>query len=208
MLISRTPHRLVSMWQKVKNLLPRSIRTPGDSDEAVKISPSPHHSIAAMSKEAIRQEYLARCAAFTSFSIRTPFVRYSPQKLNELARLLPGLTLPNALCQMKVQDRKGARLAIIPLLNNAVNVVRQRQKQPQDFTIQQAMVGRGRYRKRLDIKGRGRVGIIRRPSCFLRIVVALPDKSAKLRSELRKHVNRALRKQVREDKPLYLPLRY
>lgn len=200
------------VWQNIKSLLPRSFKPPPSPptthELAEKIATTPQHSIAAMSREAVRQQYLAQCAAFTRISLRTAFVRYSPQKLNEVARLLPGLSLPQALMQMRGQERKAARLAIIPLLHNAMNAVRQRGKSIHDFHIEQAMVGRGRYRKRLDIKGRGRMGIKKRPSCFLRLVVSLPNKAKALKAELRRHVCRVMRKQFREDKPVYLRLRY
>jgi hypothetical protein len=81
-------------------------------------------------------------------------------------------------------------------------------KEPAEWFVVQAMVGRGRYRKRIDIKGRGRFGVRRRPSCFLRIVVGQPDRQLELKRALLRHVNRRMRRVPREDKPVYLRLKY
>lgn len=196
-----------TLWQRFTNLLPRSAKT-DPAKPPLTISPTATHSLSALTKDATHAAYLARCASCHRLSLRTPFLRYSAQKLQQVARLLPGLTLEAALAQMQFQARKGARLACIPLLRDAINAARQRLKEPGEWAVLEAMVGRGRYRRRLDIKGRGRIGIIRRPSCFLRIVVGAVDREAALRRRLLRFVNRSMRKMVRDDKPAYLPLRY
>ena len=175
------------------------------------ISPSRHHSLMELARQEKQAQFDQKCAAFKRFTVRSPFVRYSPQKLREVARLLKELPLTQAHLQMQYQLRKAARLVISPLLLNAMNMVKQLHGDPKEFVIAQALVGRGRYRKRLDIKGRGRVGIIRRPSCFLRIVCERQTddrRESKLKRVLLRSLNRSMRKQPRDDKPVYLQLRY
>lgn len=201
----RSLHTPISnLWSQFKEVIPRRAK----KEEPVKISPSPHHSLAAISQTARHEAFEARCSAFKRFSCRTQFVRYSCLKLNSVARLLPGLSLPMAEVQMRFQLKKGARLACLPAIRDAANQVKQRRGDPNEWVIEQALVGRGRYRKRVDIKGRGRVGVQWRPSSFLRLVVAKPDAAGKLKRELRRALNRQMRGVLREDKPSYCSLRY
>ena len=172
------------------------------------IAVSPEHSLAAKFAEAKHELYLLRCKEFNRFSVKTAFLKYSPQKLNEVARLLHGLTLPVALKQMKFCDRKGARIGCVPAIRLAMNVVRQRMGRPEDFVVEQAMVGRGSYRIRPDYKGRGRMGIIRRPQAILRLVCARSDPAAKMGRELRRSLHRMFKGQPRETKPVMCRLRY
>lgn len=201
-----------ALWDKLSNtgrLLKRSnSENKEKSLSQVKIAPTPEHSLAAKIADAQRHIYLLRCKQFNRFSVRTAFIKYSPQKLNGVSRLLHGLKLPEALAQMKFQDRKGARLACIPAIRLAMNVIKQRSASPKEFIIEQAMVGRGSYRIRPDYKGRGRMGIIRRPQAFLRLVCARDEPNVRLKRQLKRSLHRMFKGQLREDKPVFCRMRY
>lgn len=65
------------------------------------------------------------------------------------------------------------------------------------YTVLQAVVGRGTYLKRLDIKGRGRHGIRRRPHAMMRIQLGVLDEQRRIEKLLKQTVI------LQEDKPVY-----
>ena len=137
------------------------------------------------------------------FWIRTGLFRVSSQKLNLLGRQISQLTLSAALLQMKFSHKKAAR-EIHTLLLQAQARIKQFQtgeKDPNKFIIKQAMIGKGPYLKRIDIKGRGRHGVIWRPHSFLRLQVAIPDIDAALKKRFKVRIHK-------ENKPIMTRLDY
>lgn len=65
------------------------------------------------------------------------------------------------------------------------------------YSIIQAVVGRGTYLRRIDIKGRGRRGIISHPHAMMRIQVGILDEEKRVRKLLR------MRDRIQENKPIY-----
>lgn len=148
------------------------------------------------------------------FWIRTSFFRVSSQKLNLLGRQIARLSLPTAILQMKFSKKKAARevqalllqaqsrITKLQLLPNQDNHHQQQQiTDPSKFVIQQALVGKGPYLKRIDIKGRGRHGLIWRPHSFLRLQVAIPDEEAILNKKYKVKIQK-------ENKPVMIRLNY
>lgn len=127
--------------------------------------------------------------------------RCSPQKLADLGRQLSGLPLDAAVLQARFSSKKAAQELYKVLCQAQANALL-RGKKPSEYVIKEAVTGRGKYLKRLDIKGRGRCGIIRKPHAFMRFVLEIPDQ--------RKDIAKLLRVKTfqREDKPSYIKLDY
>jgi large subunit ribosomal protein L22 len=121
------------------------------------------------------------------FEIETAMFRCSPQKLADLGRQLSGLPLDAADLQAQFSAKRAAKV---------------RGRQPSEYVIREAVTGRGKYMKRLDIKGRGRCGVIKKPHAFMRFVLEIPDQ--------RKEIGRLLKIKnfQREEKPAYIKLDY
>lgn len=137
------------------------------------------------------------------FWIRTGLFRVSSQKLNMLGRQISQLTLSNALLQMRFSQKKAAREIYSLLLQaqSRINQFKVGEKDPSKFIIKQAVVGKGPYLKRIDIKGRGRHGVIWRPHSFLRLQVAIPDIDAAIKKRFKVRIHK-------ENKPVMTRLDY
>jgi ribosomal protein L22 len=197
---------MTSLWNRIKSTAKKedlmTISSPG-IEEAVEIeSPWTITGKSSMKTEPIRD-----------FWIRTPFFRVSSQKLNLLGRQITRLPLPMAILQMKFTKKKAgkevydllmqaqARIANLTVNNSSSSQSTQQVTDPSKFIVQQATVGNGPYLKRIDIKGRGRHGVIWRPHSFMRIQVALPDEDAILKKRFRVRIHK-------ENKPAMLRLNY
>lgn len=152
---------------------------------------SPWTTVAPLKQEPLRE-----------FWIRTGLFRVSAQKLNMLGRQISGLPLSTAILQMQFSP-KGAARNVHGLLMQAQSRIKlsPEKADPARFVIQQALVGKGPYLKRLDIKARGRHGIIWHPHTFLRLQLAIPDADAILRKRFKVRIQR-------EDKPAMVRLEY
>lgn len=139
--------------------------------------------------------------ALRRFEVETPMFRCSPQKLADLGRQVSGLPIDAAALQMKFSAKRPAK-QLYQLLTQAEANAKLRERSPADYVIREAVVGRGKYMKRIDIKGRGRSGIISKPHAFMRFVLEIPDE--------RKEIARLLRVRgvPREHKPAYIKLDY
>ncbi len=138
----------------------------------------------------------------TQFWIRTSMFRVSSQKLNLIGRQISNLSLPQAIVQMQFSPKRAAK-EVLSLLLQAQGRIKAAPEKPDSsaFTIQQAVVGKGTYLKRIDIKGRGRHGIIWKPHSFLRVQVGIPDADALLKKRFKVCV-------PRENKPVMVRLDY
>lgn len=139
----------------------------------------------------------------TQFWIRTGMFRVSAQKLNLLGRQISQLPLPNAILQMKFSPKRAAR-EVHSLLLQAESRIKAGPKgtpEASKFIVQQAVVGKGTYLKRIDIKGRGRHGVIWRPHSFLRLQVGVPDENLLLKKRFKVRIQK-------ENKPIMLRLNY
>lgn len=127
--------------------------------------------------------------------------RCSQQKLSDIGRQLGGLPLDAAVLQAKFSSKRAAK-TVLEVLSQAQANAKARGKAPSDYVIREAVTGRGKYMKRLDIKGRGRCGIIRKPHAFIRFVLEIPDET--------KEISKLLRVKTfqKEQKPAYIKLDY
>ena len=134
------------------------------------------------------------------FWLRTGMFRVSAQKLNMLGRQITNLSIPDAVLQMKFSPKRPAT-KVYELLKQAEGRIRMAKADPKDFIVQQATVGKGTYLKRIDIKGRGKFGIIWRPHSFMRMQVAIPDLDKRLKKLYKVNV-------PKEDKPVFIRMDY
>lgn len=139
----------------------------------------------------------------TQFWIRTGMFRVSSQKLNLLGRQISQLPLPNAILQMKFSPKRAAKAVHSLLLQAEARIKAGPKGTPEaaKFVVQQAVVGKGTYLKRIDIKGRGRHGVIWRPHSFLRLQVGVPDENLLLKKRFKVRIQK-------ENKPVMLRLNY
>ncbi|AMD19411.1 HBR510Wp [Eremothecium sinecaudum] len=109
-----------------------------------------------------------------SFRLKSSF-----KKATDLLRLVGGMDLKKAITQCHFSDKKIARDVAV-LLDQGVEDARKLGLDPDDLYIAQAWTGSdGKWSKGVDIKGRGRTGIIARPYVHVRFV--LRTKSITLR---------------------------
>lgn len=127
--------------------------------------------------------------------------RCSQQKLSDIGRQLSGLPLDAAVLQAKFSPKRPAQM-VFKVLSQAQANAKARGKAPSDYVIKEAVTGRGMYIKRIDIKARGRCGIIRKPHAFIRFVLEIPDQHKEISKLLR------IKSFQREQKPSYIKLDY
>ncbi len=102
----------------------------------------------------------------------------SVKKLNRLAWLVRGRTVSDALFQMRFakQVRSNEFMALI------IEGIKRAEKQfgltQEQLLVAICTVNRGSYLKRIDIKGRGRTGMIKRPATHLTVVLRQRDPEA------------------------------
>lgn len=97
-------------------------------------------------------------------------MRYSSWKLAAVAGLIQGKNVYDAIAIIASVDKKGGPLVDSVLQAAKKNGERQGLQTDRLF-VKQSIVGRAISHKKIDIKGRGRHGVIRVPKCSLRIVL-------------------------------------
>ena len=193
---------MTSIWNRI-----RSARSPNSeiiSKEAKEISPtSTNKNTEIITPWTISSNPINKTTEpLKEFWIRTGVFRVSSQKLNMLGRQISRLPLPKAILQMKFSPKKAARDVYSLLMQAQARIINaSNPADPSKFVIQQALVCKGTYLKRIDIKGRGRHGIIWRPHSFMRIQVAIPDAEKDLLKRFKVRV-------PKEDKPVMVRLNY
>ena len=126
-----------------------------------------------------------------AFWIKTAMFKCSQQKLAMLGDQITRTKLQEAIIQMQLSPKKASK-RVLKLLFSARNRIRQTSSYAPDlYYIKQAVTGRGSYRKEIDIKARGRFGIIAHPESFMRIEVARWNPQAELIRQLRKAISKA-----------------
>lgn len=103
----------------------------------------------------------------------TKYVRISPFKARQVARLIQGKPAAEALAMVSVIPRKAARL-IGQTLRSAVANAENSETQGvtrDRLTVKEAVIGEGPIMKRYRPKARGMAGKIRKRTSHIRIVV-------------------------------------
>ena len=97
-----------------------------------------------------------------------------------IARLVNGMAVPDALQQLRFCNKK--QYPLDKVIHNASNLmsiryangqgaIRRYGLQPQDLVIKSICVGTSFLKKRVDVKGRGHVGMKSRSFCNVHVVV-------------------------------------
>ena len=143
------------------------------------------------------------------FTIVMPMIRGSHRKLNLLTQAIIGIPMPEAIVQMRMSPKKLAEnvlktlmLARQRILNMVLPIPLAGQRQAEiateqqkieaeqllhKFVIKGASVGRGPYLNRIDYKGRGRHGIIRRPHTTMQLIIGTVDEAKRVDKLIRPH---------------------
>jgi len=142
---------------------------------------------------------------YTEHKYSTAHFKMSQRKLNKLGRQIAGKTIDYAILQMKFSEKR-ASTRIQSMLNLAKkHAVEYKGLNPGKLIVSQAWVTKGEnFHKRIDIKGRGRMGIKIHPEAKMSVVL----REGKTVAELKKQAeDRKLKRivsagYVRESVPL------
>lgn len=103
----------------------------------------------------------------------------SPKKFNDVLRLIRGLSLRDALHQCSLSPKKYARRVKRVIESAAANATNNHDLDRDRLVIDEAIVGKGTFLKRVSIHGRGRAGTMTKPRSHVRIVVTESDEKTK-----------------------------
>ena len=127
----------------------------------------------------------------------------SLKKMDALASLINHKPLSHALLQMKFSNKRHAP-HLAKLLENARNGAISKGMHEESLVVDQAWITKGKFVKRLWVKGRGRLAVQRRPR--VGIDIRLRDKTTLERRAVEKK-DKTIRKMMKGvglvDKPLY-----
>ena len=93
----------------------------------------------------------------------TGLIPTSPRKLNLVARLIARKPVDSAILQLQMSDKRHAKTRVKSMLALARDHAVAKGLDREKLIVQEAWVSKGVYLKRLDIKGRGRHGVIMKP---------------------------------------------
>ncbi len=131
----------------------------------------------ATSVETAEQQAPETQAPWTSTAIRDESVAYhknmriSPRKLNDICRLVRGLSCEEAMIQMHLSDKPKAVFVEKAIKNAVTNGVNNFNMDASRLFVSEAIVGKGRYLKRLRRHAKGRIGTMFRYHAHLTIKV-------------------------------------
>jgi len=92
-------------------------------------------------------------------------------KLNLFARQIRGLHVNEAMAQMQLSPKMKSKI-VLKAIKHGINLFKVNQKiEPTHLYIHEAYVTRGFYLKKMDIKGRGRQGVMYKPRSHLNLVL-------------------------------------
>lgn len=86
-------------------------------------------------------------------------IAISPQKLNDICRLVRGLNVTEAMIQLKLSHKKKAHIVRTVIASAASNATNTLDMDRSRLYVARLYVGHGSHLKRIDIKGRGRTGL-------------------------------------------------
>ncbi|KAJ3299803.1 hypothetical protein HK104_006932 [Borealophlyctis nickersoniae] len=95
----------------------------------------------------------------------------SVRKLNHLSRVIQGMTLERAETEMRMSVKGQAPRVVRMIRRVKSHLAHNYGRDPDQYYIARAWVGKGQYRKEINIHGRGRFGIMHHPKSHLKIEV-------------------------------------
>ncbi|KAJ1914975.1 39S ribosomal protein L22, mitochondrial [Mycoemilia scoparia] len=156
------------------------------------------------------------------FGFSTSNFSTSHKKLRFLAKQIAGLPINEAIEQMQHSPKKAAEKIKNTLAFARKNAIYQKQMHPDITYVSEAWVGKGRFTKRIDMKARGRFGVMHHPTAHMKFVLKTREPK-KTMDELfvdgirDKGMRRKVRgfgmtknvwKPLQENRPIYNPIPY
>ncbi|PVU96257.1 hypothetical protein BB561_001290 [Smittium simulii] len=140
----------------------------------------------------------------------------SPKKLRFIANQIAGLKIQDAIDQMEFSPKGSAKKIMHNLAFARKNAIYQLKMHPDKMYVKEAWVGKGFYTKKIDIKGRGRFGIMHNPTAHMKFVLAEKVEQVFPVGDLGKRRNikgfrdhpKFVWKPLQENKPIYTPKPY
>ncbi|GMK58338.1 hypothetical protein CspeluHIS016_0503700 [Cutaneotrichosporon spelunceum] len=103
---------------------------------------------------------------------KSAFHKMSHRKLNDIGRLVAGMPADEAVLQLQFSEKRAARTWVKSSLAFARDHAVARGLSRDSLVVQEAWVSKGKKERRLDIKGRGRMGIKHHPRARIHFVLA------------------------------------
>ncbi|KAH9918213.1 ribosomal protein L22 [Epithele typhae] len=149
----------------------------------------------------------AQKKVFTEHEYSTGTFKISHRKLNMLGRQISGKPLDHAIVQMRFSEKRASNRIKSMLAVAKDHAIRYKGMDESKLVVSQAWVNKGPKLKRLDIRGRGRVGIKHHPSARMKVIVKEgPTKEEQRAAERARKLSRIVSAGlVREDVPLRNP---
>ncbi|KAG9307695.1 hypothetical protein G9A89_023260 [Geosiphon pyriformis] len=133
----------------------------------------------------------------------------SPRKLTFLARQIAGKNVGDAINQMQFSPKKAAKKIMHSLCTARDHAWRYKMMDPKKLYIEQAWVGKGLYRKKIEYRARGRFNFLKIKKAHMKYIIkeaaeegeGKPKKSWRTRRvKLKKYFI-----PLKDDKPIYAP---
>ncbi|KAI8850689.1 ribosomal protein L22/L17 [Chytridium lagenaria] len=144
-----------------------------------------------------------------SLTFKSPNFRISPWKTNLVAKVCRGLPLKEAITQMKFSKKRAGTKVLSLLTRVAASLENNYNSQSNNWVIKQCWVGKGSYLKRMNIQGRGKLGIMHHPSSHVKVVIEeLPQgqtSETATQKAARLELEKLLYVQLKEDKLPFAP---
>ena len=118
----------------------------------------------------LRQRWAVQDLSNKKFWISTGFWRLSQWKLTLVANQVKGLSIHEAIVQMKFSRKKPA-FYVHEALVRAIDAAKERGLEVEKLRIIGAITGRGSYLKEIDYMAKGRHGIMRHPTAYAKFLL-------------------------------------
>ncbi|KAJ0238207.1 hypothetical protein HA466_0243090 [Hirschfeldia incana] len=109
-------------------------------------------------------------------------IKQSPKKVNLVAALVRGMRVEDALMQLQVTVKRASHTVYRVIHAARANASHNHGLDPDRLIIAEAFVGKGLFKKRISIHGKGKCGLMIRPECRLTVIVReiTPEEEAEI----------------------------
>ncbi|KAF8088234.1 hypothetical protein N665_0548s0007 [Sinapis alba] len=125
-------------------------------------------------------------------------IKQSPKKVNLVAALVRGMRVEDALMQLQVTVKRASHTVYRVIHAARANASHNHGLDPDRLIIAEAFIGKGLFKKRISIHGKGKCGLMIRPECRLTVIVreTTPEEEAEI-AKLKVHNFKKLSKRER-----------
>ncbi|KAF3546522.1 hypothetical protein DY000_02006064 [Brassica cretica] len=129
-------------------------------------------------------------------------IKQSPKKVNLVAALVRGMRVEDALMQLQLTVKRASHTVYRVIHAARANASHNHGLDPDRLIIAEAFVGKGLFKKRISIHGKGKCGLMIRPECRLTVIVreTTPEEEAEI-ARLKVHNFKKLTKRERRLHP-------